>query len=93
MLKQRANFAVGPTILGHCGLWKGMEQGHCGGDVLACPSEVRKGFIIGDDPLIYVMGHGACVSTVSTAFDLPIDQRVFPNKLLSSFVDLLLLGF
>ena len=26
-----------------------MEKGHCGGDVLACPSKVRKGFIIGDD--------------------------------------------
>ena len=84
---------VGLAIVGRCGLWKAMEQGHCGGDVLACPSEVRKGFIVGDDPSIYVAGHGMCVSTVSAVFDLPIDQRVFPNKLLSGFVDLPLLGF
>ena len=70
-----------------------MEQGHCGGDVLAYPSEVRKGFIIGNDPLIHITGHGACMPTVSAVFDLPIDQRVFPNKLLSGFVDLPLLGF
>ena len=70
-----------------------MEQGHCGGDVLACPSEVRKGFIIGDNPLVYVMGHGVCAPTVSVVFDLLIDLRVFPNKLLSGFVDLPLSGF
>ena len=68
-----------------------MEQGHCGGDVLACPSEVRKGFIIGDDPSVYITGHGACAPTVSTVFDLLIDLRVFPHKLLSSFIDLPLL--
>ena len=70
-----------------------MEQGRCGGDVLACPSEVRKGFIISDDPLVHVVGDGACVPTISAAFDLLIDQRVFLNKLLSGFVDLPLLGF
>ena len=75
-------------ILGRCGLWKAMEQGHCGGDVLACPSEVRKGFIVDDDPSVYVMGHGACAPTISTAFDLLIDLRVFPHKLLSDFIDL-----
>ena len=84
---------VGPTILGRCGLWKAMKQGHCGGDVLACPSEVRKGFIIGDDPSVYVTGFGACAPTVSVAFDLSIDQCIFPNKLLSGFIDLSLLGF
>ena len=80
-------------ILGRCGLWKAMEQGHYGGDVLACSSEVRKGFIISDDPSVYVMGHGACMPTVSTAFDLSIHQRVFSNKLLSGLVDLPFLGF
>ena len=69
-----------------------MEQGRCGGDVLACPSEVRKGFIVGNDPSVYVMGHGTCAPTVSMAFDLLIDLRVLPNKLLSSFVYLPLLG-
>ena len=69
-----------------------MEQGHCGGDVLACPSEVRKGFIIGNDPSVYVMGRSACVPTVSAAFDLPIDLHVFPHKLESGFIDLSLSG-
>ena len=54
--------------------------------------KVRKGCTIGDDPLVYITGHGACVPTISMAFDLPINFRVFPNKLLSSFVDLPLLG-
>ena len=80
------NFVVGPTILGRCGLWKAMEQGHCGSNVLACLTEVRKGFIIGDDPSVYVTGHGACVPTISAAFDLLIDLHVLPNKLLSDFV-------
>ena len=69
-----------------------MKQGYCGSDVLACPSKVRKGSIIGDDPLVYVTVHGTCVPTVSAAFDFPIDLHVFPNKMLSGFVDLPLLG-
>ena len=69
-----------------------MKQGHCGGDVLACLSEVRKGFIVGDDPSVYVTGHGACAPTVSTTFDLLIDLRVLLNKLLSSFIYLPLSG-
>ena len=39
------------------------------------------------------MGYGACVPTVSAAFDLAIHQRVFPNKLLFGFVDLPFSGF
>ena len=70
-----------------------MKQGCCGGNVLAYLSKVRKGFVIGDDPSVYVAGHGACVPTLFAAFDLPIDQRVFPNQLLSGFIDLPLLGF
>ena len=65
---------VGLTILGRCGLWKAMEQGYCGGDVLACPSKVGKGFIIGDDPLVYVAGHGA----PPTAAQRLVDRHV-PN--------------
>ena len=84
---------MGLAILGRCGLWKAMEQGRCSGDVLAHPSEVRKGFIIGDDPSVYVAGHDARVPTISVAFDLPIHQRVFPNKLLSGLIDLPFLGF
>ena len=79
-------------ILERCGLWKAMEQGCCGGDVLSYLSEVRKGFIIDDDPSVYITGHGACAPTLFTAFDLPIDLHVFPHKLDSGFLDLLLLG-
>ena len=79
-------------VLGRCGLWKAMEQGRCSDDVLAWPGKARKGFIIDDDPSIHITGHGACAPTVSVAFDLPIDLRVFPNKLLSGFVDLPLSG-
>ena len=91
-LEQRVYFVVGPMILRRRGPRKPPEQGHCGGDVLACPSEVRKGFIIGDDPSVYVTGHGACAPTVSAVFDLLIDLHVLPNKLLSSFVYLPPLG-
>ena len=86
MLEQCADFMVGPIILGHCGLWKAMEQSRGSGDVLACPSKVRKGFIVSDDPSVYVTDHGACVPTISVAFDLLIDLHVLPNKLLSSFI-------
>ena len=90
MLKQRANLVVGLTILRRCYLWKAMEQGCCGGDVLARLGEARKGFIVGNDPSVYIMGRGACAPTVSTAFDLPINLRVFPHKMESGFIDLLL---
>ena len=80
-------------ILGRRGLWKAMEQGRCGGDVLACPSEVRKGFIIGDDPSVYITGHGACAPTSSATLDLPIELRAFLHKLESCLLDLSLLGF
>ena len=53
---------------------------------------MRKGFTIGDDPSVHVTGHGACAPTVSVVFDLPIDLRVLPNKLLSGFVYLPLSG-
>ena len=92
MLEQRANLTVGLTVLGRRGLSKTMEQGRCGGDVLACPREVRKGSIVGDDPLVYITGRGACAPTVSAAFDLAIDFRVFPHELLSGLIDLLLSG-
>ena len=84
---------VGPAILGRCSLWKATEQGRCGGDVLACPSKVGKGFIIGDDPLVHVVGHGACMPSISVVPDLLVDLLVLPNKLLSGFIYFLLLGF
>ena len=91
-LEQHAYFVVDPMILGRCGLWKSMEQGRCSGDVLACPNKMRKGFIIGDDPSVHVTGHGACAPTVSAAFNLLIDCRVLPNKVLSGLVYLPFLG-
>ena len=70
-----------------------MEQGHCGGDVLARSSKARKGFIIGDDPPVYIAGHGACTPTVSTVFDLPIELHAFLLKLELRYLDLLMSGF
>ena len=92
-LEQRANLAVGLTILGRRGLWKVVEQGRCGGDVLARPGEASKGFIIGDDPSVYIMGQGTCTPIVSAAFELSIELRALLHKLDSGFLDLLLLGF
>ena len=92
MLEQRANLVVSPTILGRRGLWKTMEQGHHGGDVLACPDEVREGFIIRDDPSVHVTTHGACAPTVSVALDLMIELRTFLLKLELCFLELSVLG-
>ena len=70
-----------------------MEQGHLSGDVLARPGKARGGFFIDDDPLVYVVGHGTCVPTVSMALDLPIELRVFLLELESRFLDLSVSGF
>jgi hypothetical protein len=90
--EQHANLLVGSAILRRHGLYEAMEQGHHGGDVLACPSKVRKGSIIGDDPLVYVTGRGVCAPAVSMTFDLAIDFHVFPHELLSGLVNLQLLS-
>ena len=63
-------------ILERRGLWKAVKQGRRSGDVLACPSEVREGSIVGEDPLVYITGRGACAPTASTMFDLMVDLRV-----------------
>ena len=70
MLEQRANLMVGPTILVHRGPRKPMEQGHRSSDVLACPGEVWEGFVVLDDPLVHVVGHGARTPTVSMVLEL-----------------------
>ena len=70
-----------------------MEQGHGGGDVLACPSEAREGFIVYDDSPVHVSSHGACAPIVSAALYLPIELRVFLLELDSCFLDLSVLGF
>jgi len=84
---------VSPTILGRRSFWKTVEQGHCSGDVLACPSEAGEGFIVGDDPPVHVAGHGTCAPTVFTALDLLIELRAFLHKLESCLLDLPLSSF
>ena len=69
-----------------------MEQAHRSGDVLACPSKAREGFIICDDPLVHVVGHGVCAPTTTTAFDLSIELRAFLLELESPFLELLVSG-
>ena len=80
-------------ILGRCGLWKAMEKGHGGGDVLACLGEAREGFIVCDDPPVHIAGHGACAPTVSMVLDLPIELRAFLLELESRFLEFLVSGF
>ena len=70
-----------------------MEQGHHSGDVLACSGEARKGIIICDDPMVHVMGHGACAPTVSVALYLLVKLHIFLLELESCFLDLSVSGF
>ena len=65
-----------------------MKQGRHSGDVLASLSKVREGPIIGEDPLVHIIGRGACVPTVSATLDFLIDLSVLPDKLLSGVIDL-----
>ena len=76
-LEQRADLAMGPTILGCRGLWEPSEQGHRGSNVLACPGEVWEGSIVFEDPLVQVAGHGARTPTVSAALDLSLELYAF----------------
>ena len=59
---------------------------------MACLGEAREGFIIGDDPPVYIIGHAACAPTISVAFDLPIELRAFLLELESCFLELLVPG-
>ena len=83
---------MGPTILGRRGPWKLLEQGRRSSDVLAHPGEVWEGFIILDDPLIHVAGHGRCTPTVSMVLDLLLELHAFLLKLESCFLELLVPG-
>ena len=69
-----------------------MQQGGCCGDVLASSGKVRKGPIVGEDPLVYGAGRGACAPPVFAAFNLAIDVRVLPDEPLPYLIDLLLTG-
>ena len=80
---------MGPTILKCRGPRKPLEQGHRSSDVLACPGEVWEGFVVLDDPLVHVAGHGACTPTIFTALDLSLELHVFLLELESCFFELL----
>ena len=83
------NLTMGPMILRRRRPWKPPKQGHHSSDVLASPSEVRECFIIIDDPLVHVVGHGTCTPTVSVALDLSLELRAFLLELESCFLELL----
>jgi len=87
VFEQRADFSAGLAIFGCRGLWKAVKQGCCGSDVLACPGEVRVGSVVGEDPLVHIMGRGTCAPTVPATLDLLIDSLVFPDELLSVIID------
>ena len=75
VLKQRVDLTMGPTVFGCCGLREPSEQGRHGSYVLACPGEVGEASVILDDPPVYVMGDGACTTTVSAAFNLTLKHH------------------
>ena len=83
---------MGPTILGRRRPQKPPEQGHRSSDVLAHPGEVWEGFIVLDDPLVHIVGHGVCMPTVSMALDLSLELHAFLLKLESCFLELLVSG-
>ena len=91
-LEQCANFSVGAAMLGRCGLRKAMQQGGCCGDVLACSGKVRKGPIVGEDPLVYGTGRGARAPPIFAVFNLAIDVRVLLDEPLPDLIDFLLMG-
>ena len=83
---------MGPTILGHRGPYKPLEQGRHGSDVLARLGEVWEGFIVLDDPPVHAMGHGARTPAVSMALNLLLELRAFLLELESCFLELLVPG-
>ena len=87
-LEQRANFSTGAVILGRRGLRKAVQQGHHSGDVLTCPSEVREGLVVNEDPLVCSPSRGARVPPVYAAFNLTIDVRVLLDEPLPDLIDL-----
>ena len=87
-LEQHVNLVVGPSILGRRGPRKPTEQGHRSSDVLARTGKVWEAFIIRDDPLVHVAGHGARAPTVSMVLNLMIELRVFLLELESCFLEL-----
>ena len=79
---------MAPTILGRHWPRKAPEQGRHSSDILACLGEVWEGFVVHDDPLVHVMGHGAHTATVSMALDLSLELHAFLLELESCFLDL-----
>ena len=79
---------MGLTILGRHGPRKPTEQGCRNSDVLAHPGEVWEGFIVLDDPLVHVAGHGVRTPTVSVVLEL----CAFLLELESCFLELLVLS-
>ena len=51
-----------------------------------------EGFVILDDPLVDIAGHGACTPAVTVALDLLLELRAFLLELESCFLNLLVLG-
>ena len=80
---------MGQTILRCCGLRKPLGQGHRDSNVLACSGEVWEGFVVLDDPLVHVIGHGVRTPTVSVTLDLSLELHVFLLELESCFFELL----
>ena len=79
---------MGPMAFGCRGPREPPKQGRRSSDVLTCSGEVWECFIILDDPLVHVAGHGACTPIVSMALDLPIELHTFLPELELLFLEL-----
>ena len=51
-----------------------------------------EGVVVLDDPLVHVVGHGACMPPISMALDLSFELRVFLLELELCFLELLVPG-
>ena len=65
------------------------EQGYRGSYVLTCLSKVREAFVILDDPLVYVVGDGACAATIPAMLDLAFELRELLLQLEARIFELL----
>ena len=53
---------------------------------------MREGFVVLDDPLVHVVGHGARTPAVSVALNFSLKLRAFLLELVPCFLDLLVPG-
>jgi hypothetical protein len=89
-LNERAQLLVSAVPLWHRLLWEPFQQGHRGGDVLACPGKARGTLVVFEDPPVYVTGGGARAPSVPTVSNLSLKFGALLFYLEACFLELLL---